>query len=75
MRRRAWIPLVVIGVILLGILALESKSSGEYSITPGDATPVAPLIKISGVATNPSIPVESCWSTCISSPSRRGSCS
>jgi PDZ domain-containing protein len=37
---------------LLGILGLEAHSSGEYSITPGDGTPVAPLIKIGGVATN-----------------------
>ncbi len=42
----------MIAVVLLGILALESKSSGEYSITPGDSTPVAPLIKLSGVETN-----------------------
>ncbi len=42
----------MIAVVLLGILALESKSSGEYSITPGDSTPVAPLIKLSGVQTN-----------------------
>ena len=42
----------MIAIVLIGILALESKSSGEYSITPGDSTPVAPLIKLSGVATN-----------------------
>jgi PDZ domain-containing protein len=42
----------VIAVVLLAILALESKSSGEYSITPGDSTPVAPLIKVSGLQTN-----------------------
>jgi PDZ domain-containing protein len=42
----------VIAVVLLGILVLESKSSGEYSITPGQSTPVAPLVKVSGVATN-----------------------
>lgn len=47
-----WIPLVVIAVVLLGILALEAKSSGEYSITPGKSTPVAPLIKLSGLKTN-----------------------
>ncbi|HTT59167.1 MAG TPA: S16 family serine protease [Acidimicrobiales bacterium] len=43
----------MIAVVLLGILALESKSSGEYSITPGDSTPVAPLIKLNGLKTNP----------------------
>ena len=53
MRTRVWIPLVVLAVILLGILGLEEHQSGEYSITPADATPVAPLVKISGVATNP----------------------
>jgi len=53
MRPRVWIPLVVIAVILLGILGLEEHQSGEYSITPADGTPVAPLVKISGVATNP----------------------
>jgi Lon-like protease len=44
---------VVIAVILLGILGLEEHQSGEYSITPANATRVAPLVKISGVATNP----------------------
>ena len=53
MRPRVWAPLVALAVILLAILALEAHSSGEYSITPGDGTPVAPLVKISGVATNP----------------------
>lgn len=52
MRARIWAPLVALAVILLGILALESHQSGEYSITPGDGTPVASLIKIGGVATN-----------------------
>jgi PDZ domain-containing protein len=53
MRPRVWIPLAIVAVILLGILGLESHQSGEYSITPADGTPVAPLVKISGVATNP----------------------
>src|ERR1700691_6264377 len=52
MRPRVWAPLIALAVILLAILALEAHSSGEYSITPGDGTPVAPLVKISGVATN-----------------------
>lgn len=42
----------MIAIVLLGILALEAKSSGEYSITPGTSTPVAPLVKVSGVETN-----------------------
>jgi PDZ domain-containing protein len=53
MRPRVLIPAVVIAVILLGILGLEEHQSGEYSITPANATPVAPLVKINGVATNP----------------------
>jgi Lon-like protease len=53
MRPRVFIPIVVVAVILLGILGLEAHSSGEYSITPADGTPVAPLVKVSGVATNP----------------------
>ncbi len=51
-KSRLWIPLFVIGALLLTVLVLEIISSGEYSITPGTSTPVAPLIKISGVATN-----------------------
>jgi Lon-like protease len=42
----------VIAIVLIAILALEAKSSGEYSITPGTSTPVAPLVKVSGVSTN-----------------------
>jgi Lon-like protease len=53
MRPRVLIPLIVVAVLLLGILGLEKHQSGEYSITPAEGTPVAPLVKISGVATNP----------------------
>ncbi|MGH3731986.1 MAG: S16 family serine protease [Acidimicrobiales bacterium] len=45
-------PIVAVAVILMGILGLQAHQSGEYSITPAHATPVAPLVKISGVATN-----------------------
>lgn len=48
-----WVFLVAAAVILLGILGLEGHQSGEYSITPANATPVAPLVKVRGVATNP----------------------
>jgi PDZ domain-containing protein len=33
----------------VGIVALDKWPIHEYAITPGDATPVAPLVKISGV--------------------------
>lgn len=52
MRPRVLIPAVVVAVVLLLILGLEEHQSGEYSITPANATPVAPLVKIKGVATN-----------------------
>ena len=42
--------LVVLVVILAGIVVLGKWNTDEYAITPGDATPVAPLVKIKGVA-------------------------
>ena len=42
------------GALLIGVFyGLFSVHTSEYAITPGDATPVAPLVKIHGVATNP----------------------
>jgi PDZ domain-containing protein len=38
-------------VVLLAIVALHSWNLNEYALTPGDATPVAPLVKVEGVAT------------------------
>ncbi|HEY5092805.1 MAG TPA: PDZ domain-containing protein [Acidimicrobiales bacterium] len=38
-------------VVLLAIIALHSWNLNEYALTPGDATPVAPLVKVEGVAT------------------------
>ena len=35
-------------------VVLESIKTQYYSLTPGDATPVAPLVKINGLATDPS---------------------
>ncbi len=37
-------------VLLAGTLVLGKIQTSEYALTPGDATPVAPLVKISGVA-------------------------
>ncbi len=42
--------LVILVVILAGIVLLGRWNTNEYAITPGDATPVAPLVKIKGVA-------------------------
>jgi PDZ domain-containing protein len=41
---------VILVVILAGIVVLGKWNTNEYAITPGDATPVAPLVKIKGVA-------------------------
>ena len=35
------------------VVALQRWNTGEFAITPGNATPVAPLITVHGVATNP----------------------
>jgi PDZ domain-containing protein len=35
----------------LAIIGLHSWNLNEYALTPGDATPVAPLVKVTGVAT------------------------
>jgi PDZ domain-containing protein len=40
-------------VLLVVIVALGKWPTNEYAITPGDSTPVAPLITIHGVKTNP----------------------
>jgi PDZ domain-containing protein len=41
-------------VVIAIIIVLESSSTNEYALTPGDATPVAPLVTIKGdVMTNP----------------------
>ena len=42
------------GALVIGVFyGLFSVHTSDYAITPGDATPVAPLVKIHGVATNP----------------------
>ncbi len=40
-------------VVFGAVFVLQHWNTDVYSITPGDATPVAPLVKIEGVATNP----------------------
>lgn len=42
--------LVVVLVVLVGIITLDRLHTNEYALTPGNATPVAPLVKIHGVA-------------------------
>jgi PDZ domain-containing protein len=49
-RRRSIAILVVLVLILAAIVTLDKWPVNEYAITPGDATPVAPLVKILGVA-------------------------
>ncbi len=40
----------VLVLILVGVVGLYKWPIHEYALTPGDATPVAPLVKIKGVA-------------------------
>ncbi len=37
----------------MAVTVLDHVGTQYYSLTPGDATPVAPLVKITGLATNP----------------------
>ncbi len=42
-------------VIVAGlVLVVGTRNTNEYLISPGNATPVAPLVRIHGVSTNPS---------------------
>jgi PDZ domain-containing protein len=40
-------------VVLAAVIIVGNRQISEYAITPGDATPVAPLIKVQGVSTDP----------------------
>jgi PDZ domain-containing protein len=40
----------VLVLLLVGLVTLDKWPIHEYAITPGNATPVAPLVKITGVA-------------------------
>jgi PDZ domain-containing protein len=43
--------MIVLAVFVL-VIVLETWHTNDYALTPGNATPVAPLVKIDGVATN-----------------------
>jgi PDZ domain-containing protein len=42
---------VAIAIVVLLFAVLDNWNTSQYAITPGDATPVAPLVKITGVST------------------------
>lgn len=44
--------MAVVGAVLIVITVLEHWNTSEYALTPGDATSVAPLVKIEGLATD-----------------------
>jgi PDZ domain-containing protein len=48
--RAATAIFVVLVLVLVAVLILAKTSTNEYALTPGNATPVAPLVKITGVA-------------------------
>ncbi|MGD0055378.1 MAG: S16 family serine protease [Acidimicrobiales bacterium] len=50
-RRRFLGPLVALVVVFVAVIVLGSWNLSEYAITPGQATPVAPLVTISGLPT------------------------
>ena len=45
--------LIALIVVLAIIIGLGTLTIPEYALTPGEATPVAPLVKITGITTNP----------------------
>ncbi len=47
------VPLVALGLALALVAVLQHWNTNEYALTPGDATPVAPLVKIQGLKTDP----------------------
>jgi PDZ domain-containing protein len=47
--------LIALVVVLCAILGLRAWNISEYALTPGNATYVAPLVKIQGLATNPHV--------------------
>ena len=44
--------MVVIVIVLVAIAVMQRVQTSVYAITPGDATPVAPLVRIEGLATD-----------------------
>ncbi len=49
-RRSQRVLFTVLFIILVGIVVVAKWPIHEFAITPGNATPVAPLVKITGVA-------------------------
>ncbi len=50
-RRRGTTALfVVLVLVLVTLVVLDKVPTNDYALTPGNATPVAPLVKIDGVA-------------------------
>jgi PDZ domain-containing protein len=45
--------MVSLAALLLVVTVLQHWNTDYYSLTPGDATPVAPLVRIEGLSTNP----------------------
>jgi Lon-like protease len=43
--------MAAVGAVLILITVLQHWNTNEFALTPGDATPVAPLVKIEGLAT------------------------
>ena len=43
---------MALGVVLVIVAVLQNWNTSEYALTPGDSTPVAPLVKIHGLATD-----------------------
>jgi PDZ domain-containing protein len=50
--RFLWVLLALVVVMVL-VFIVGNWQLSEYALTPGNATPVAPLVKIRGVATDP----------------------
>lgn len=44
---------MIIPIVIALLFVLGTRNINDYLISPGNATPVAPLVKIHGVATNP----------------------
>ncbi len=44
---------VIVPIVVGLLIVLGTRNTNDYLISPGNATPVAPLVKIHGVATNP----------------------
>jgi PDZ domain-containing protein len=52
-RRRFFSILVALGVVLALVAVLQNWNTSQYALTPGESTPVAQLVKIHGLATDP----------------------